>query len=203
MNHHGGGMDDGGGATCKISMLWNWTVQDACFLSSSWHIKNNGMFAASCIGVALLVVVLEGLRRLSKEYDQKIHLQFQEHALRQSRALLSSRSAEEEGSGGGSVNPGGDGLTLTFRYSPLQQLLRATLHAVTFGVAYIIMLLAMYFNGYIIISIIIGSGIGKFLCDWSLVKVRVGNPGSKPEATSAPKTTIGGSTMDEPTICCG
>jgi copper transporter 1 len=41
----------------------------------------------------------------------------------------------------------------------------------TFAVAYIVMLLAMYFNGYIIISIFLGAGLGKFLCDWTTFRI--------------------------------
>jgi copper transporter 1 len=35
-----------------------------------------------------------------------------------------------------------------------------------FGVAYITMLLAMYYNGYIIICIVIGAGLGVFVFSW-------------------------------------
>jgi copper transporter 1 len=38
-----------------------------------------------------------------------------------------------------------------------------------FAVAYIIMLLAMYFNGYLIICIFIGAFIGAFIFDWRSV----------------------------------
>merc|ERR1711939_1032577 len=62
---------------------------------------------------------------------------------------------------------------ITFRATMLQQAIRAFLHAVTFGGAYIIMLLVMYFNGYIIISVFLGAGIGKFLCDWLVVKIDI------------------------------
>jgi copper transporter 1 len=76
------------------------------------------MFAASCIGVFFLGVLLEALRRLAKEYET--------YALRQLRSLdvKGMRKA-----------------------TPLQQLIRAVLHAAVFAVAYILMLLAMYFNG--------------------------------------------------------
>lgn len=53
-----------------------------------------------------------------------------------------------------------------FRPSLLQQLIRATIHMVTFGVAYIIMLLAMYYNGYFIICILIGAFLGSFIFSW-------------------------------------
>jgi copper transporter 1 len=39
----------------------------------------------------------------------------------------------------------------------------------TFGVAYILMLLAMSYNGYIIISILLGIGVGHYLLDKPVV----------------------------------
>jgi hypothetical protein len=52
-------------------------------------------------------------------------------------------------------------LFASLRWKPLQQLIRAMLRAATFGVAEIIMLLAIYFNGYIIIPISIGAIMGS------------------------------------------
>lgn len=160
-------------------MLWNWYTIDACFLSSSWHIKNNGMFAASCIGVILLVIVVEFLRRLGKEYDAFV--------LRQARRQFASQYAGVKNF---------DTTVITFRATVLQQLIRSILHALTFAGAYIVMLLAMYFNGYIIISIFIGAGLGKFLCDWLVVKIDVDQAPS-----SEGKSSVKG--IEEPSVCCG
>lgn len=55
-----------------VSMLWNWYTVDACFLSSTWHIRSNGMFAGSVIGVFLLVIAIEAVRRLGREYDRRL-----------------------------------------------------------------------------------------------------------------------------------
>ncbi|CAG9949178.1 unnamed protein product [Clonostachys rosea f. rosea IK726] len=169
---------------CKISMLWNWYTVDACFLSSTWHIENNAMFAASCIGVVLLVVVLELLRRLGKEYDNLILRHFQRHVAAQTSSPSDACC---------SASPVPSHRMVTFRASPLQQLVRAVIYGVTFGVAYIVMLLAMYFNGYIIISIIIGATLGKFLCDWMVHKVAIDG-----------KTQGGGPAtgIEETTVCC-
>ena len=60
----------------------------------------------------------------------------------------------------------------TFRPTVLQQAVRATLHMTQFAVAYFIMLLAMYYNGYIIISIIIGAWLGAFVFNWQKVSTR-------------------------------
>lgn len=143
-------------------MLWNWYTIDACFLSTSWHITSNGMFAASCIGIAAIVVALEFCRRLGKEYDALIVRQFKRN--------LNARAASFRAHSANSCE-GHEPAFATFRATPLQQLLRSIIHAVVFGLAYLVMLLAMYYNGYVILSIILGAGIGKFLCDWMVVKI--------------------------------
>lgn len=143
-------------------MLWNWDVTDSCFLAASWHITTGGTFAATCIGVILLVILVEFTRRLSREYDELLLRQFSRQATR-SRTNLALRSDQEVD---GSVSA-----VITLRASPLQQFIRAVLYAATVAGAYILMLIAMSFNGYVIICIFIGAGIGKFLCDWLVVKV--------------------------------
>nr|GFD54950.1 hypothetical protein [Tanacetum cinerariifolium] len=47
----------------------------------------------------------------------------------------------------------------------------AIIHGVTLGVAYLLMLIVMSFNGWIFISIILGAILGKFLCDWMVVRI--------------------------------
>lgn len=165
-------------------MLWNWYTIDSCFLSEQWHVRSNGAFAASCLGVIALVMLVEFFRRLGKEYDAHLLRSFQ-------RAAAMRIAAQAESSPDAETFPG---QTITLRATALQQVIRAILHAVTFGCAYIVMLLAMYFNGYIIISIFIGAGIGKFVCDWLEVKVRL-DAGVDPN-----KNNTG---IQEPTVCCG
>ncbi|TDZ38197.1 Copper transport protein CTR4 [Colletotrichum spinosum] len=177
-------MDHGGAAMadCKVSMLWNWDTVDACFLSSSWQIRNGGMMAASCIGVVLLVVLLEVLRAMTKKFDDMMLAQMR----RRAESLLANSATTADAS----LSPA----PIVMRVSPLQQVLRCLLYAVTFGLAYVIMLLAMYFNGYIIISIIVGAGLGKFVTDWLTYTAHVGEGGALP----AKKTTG----IEEPTVCC-
>ncbi|EEP79885.1 conserved hypothetical protein [Uncinocarpus reesii 1704] len=40
------------------------------FIADTWKITSKGMFAGSCVGVVLLVMALEFLRRLGHEYDR-------------------------------------------------------------------------------------------------------------------------------------
>ncbi|KAJ5946971.1 hypothetical protein N7454_003810 [Penicillium verhagenii] len=140
-------------------MMFNFYTINACFLSTGWKIENHGMSAATCIGVVLLVVLVDFCRRVGHEYDNFLTRQFQRQALNGSFAKTSTRHDS----------------AITYRVTPLQQLTRAIIHAVTFAGGNMIMLLAMYFNVYLIICIFIGAGLGKFLCDWMVVTIGVDN----------------------------
>ncbi|KAH6669693.1 high affinity copper transporter [Plectosphaerella plurivora] len=186
-----GGMSMGG--SCKISMLWNWNTIDSCFIARSWHVKTAGAFAGSCIGVLLLVILLEALRRAGKEYDQFITWKhIKAHSAAPVVATSASPSVKTPGndSASGSI----DGLATAacahiprFRPSILQQAVRALLHTFQFAVAYFVMLLAMYYNGYIIICIFLGAYIGSFIFHWEYL-------------TSEQGPTRAG---NNPTVCCG
>lgn len=164
-------------------MLWNWDTIDACFISSSWQIKSRGMFAGSCIGVILLVMSLEALRRLSKEYDRYILRRFKRQvALDASYATntntITTDSQEDPTNNNKTVAQQKAKAVvctppLRFRPSIVQQSIRALLHMVTFAVAYFVMLLAMYYNGYFIICIFIGAYLGGFVFSWESIAISV------------------------------
>ena len=177
-------------------MLWNWNTIDACFISSDWHVRSKGAFAGTCIGVVLISITLESLRRGAREYD--------DYLLRNFQARVTSNSVSRPASDPAACSASEDGVverTATFRPGPVQQLIRAVLHAATFGVAYILMLLAMYYNGYVIICIFVGAGVGKFLCDWTSKTIVIGR-GSRVGGVGL-QDKMGGRTIDEPTVCCG
>ncbi|KAL4945737.1 hypothetical protein BDV06DRAFT_184075 [Aspergillus oleicola] len=191
------GMDMGSSmsnVSCTTEMLWNWNTVDSCFIASSWHVTTKAMFAVSCIGVALLGVSLEFLRRVSKDYEESLQRQFHRHALSTLDDPLS-------------LSCNSPASMVTYRASPLQQIIRAVLHVAQFGVAYITMLIAMYYNGYMIISIFIGAFLGKLFFDWGQYKVvsgqgqvtqGLGGPGPMP----LPQTKVS-VVEEEATKCCG
>ncbi|KAI3398028.1 hypothetical protein diail_9891 [Diaporthe ilicicola] len=204
-------MSMGGSNSCKISMLWNWSTVGSCFISSSWHVTSRGMFAGSCVGVLLLVMLLELLRRMVKEYDA---LLVRKHSTTTTTTTtnnnnnindssiyvgtagarrpkgLTAEGGEEVTSHdlhvlpvGGAVQPGGG----RFRPTVPEQAVRALLHMCQFAVAYFVMLLAMYYNGYMIICIFIGAFLGSFVFHYEWM-------GTDGKQTSA---------SHEATVCCG
>lgn len=147
-------------------MLWNWNTVDSCFIASSWRITSKGMFAGSCIGVILLVMTLELLRRSVKEWDRYI---IKQHVAAHN-AASASPSAPSSDSG-----KNGDAAACApippFRPNLWQQAIRALLHTMQFAVAYFVMLLAMYYNGYVIICIFIGAYLGSFIFQYETLTV--------------------------------
>jgi len=153
---------------CKISMLWNWYTIDTCFIARSWHVKSRGGFAGSCIGVFFLIVASNWLHRFCRELDRLFARQCQQRT-----QVLQDSSDEEKvltATHDHPFNP----FVYTFSHAWLfesrqcrptftQHLVRCALYTVEWGLSYIIMLLFMYYNGYIIISCILGAFAGKMI----------------------------------------
>ena len=139
-------------------MLWNWNTIDSCFLAESWRTQTSGAFAGSCIGVILLVILLELLRRAGKEIDawvvnahrKKLSRRSARNALSRAdasatkEAAVSHVSPTRSASSRSTQAPGRSQVvgvsSMAFRPTPLQQAVRATHHMATFALAYIIML---------------------------------------------------------------
>lgn len=122
-------------------MLWNWQVEDSCFISSSWKITSKGMFAGSCIGVILLVICLEMLRRAVKEFDRYLIRTHKARWAGGGTAAPSSESADDPAKGPSEpVAASARSAIPPFRPNMLQQAVRALIHVCQFAVAYFVML---------------------------------------------------------------
>ncbi|KAJ5500183.1 Ctr copper transporter [Penicillium expansum] len=186
-------------------MLWNWYTVDACFLANSWHIKSRGMFAGSCIGVICLVLSLELLRRLGREYDsfivrrarlRRLYLSGSSNVPCEAKKEMPTSRPNGDSKKRASVSAAvpanamrdvqrierQEAMLAPYRPSLVEHTVRSLMHMAQFAVAYIIMLLAMYFNGYIIICIFIGAFLGAFIFSWEPV-----NLNQESDATSVTK----------------
>lgn len=95
-----GDMD--GSSACSMNMLGNWQTIGTCVLTSSWHIRTEAQFAGTCIGVFLMVFLIETVRRWSREFDRYIleRAAIQRREIRrrtqQLKTEMASRLAEAE-----------------------------------------------------------------------------------------------------------
>ncbi|OAA81283.1 Ctr copper transporter family protein [Akanthomyces lecanii RCEF 1005] len=181
----GGGMGMGGsgGRQCKIDMLFNVNTIGSCFFTDKFYIETNGQFAGACILALVLVVALEALRRATREFDRFITSQHVAR-YRASSSGAAAAAAARKDSSEGVVAPCAP--IPPFRPSLLQQAIRASLHMLQFGTAYIVMLFAMYYNGYILLCIVLGAFIGFMAFNWEPIAVS-----DEPNGTK------------ESTVCCG
>ncbi|KAL1666208.1 Ctr copper transporter family-domain-containing protein [Schizophyllum commune] len=152
----GMGMGSGSEHACKISMMWNWNTIDACFISEQWHIRSKADYAGSIVGIFFLVILVEWTRRASREYDRRI---VKEYEARASGVAAHDSTAKLDA--GASVAP--------FRPTLVQQLIRSLFYVAQFGAGYMMMLLAMYYNGGIIFAIFAGAFVGHFTSSWDTV----------------------------------
>ncbi|PWN93063.1 Ctr copper transporter, partial [Acaromyces ingoldii] len=157
------GMDmdstDMSSGSCSMSMLGNWETIGSCFLTSSWHISTAAQFAGTCIGVFLIVVVIESVRRWGREWDRYIVRKALEDHQRMSNLNRAGNRAGKRMQTTKACFP-------MFRPSVLQQAIRSLVYAIQFTGAYIVMLIAMSYNGYILISIVLGGLVGHFFSTW-------------------------------------
>jgi copper transporter 1 len=126
-------------------MLLNWHTIDACFLSSTFHIRSSFTFFLSCLAAFLLVISLEFLRRSQRDFDR--YLRARNAILQDEEYALPEETEEKLFPNGGS---GREKLMRKLKgRTPvvLEQLLRGLIHTVQFAVSYCIMLLFMYSNG--------------------------------------------------------
>ena len=136
-------------------MLWNWYTIDACFLSSTWHVRSAGAFAGSCIGVIFLVISLEFLRRAQREFDR--------YLVRRNVAALSGNQTLPDADDSSGSRQGKWNTSTTIQPAQSsgygaqlklwQHLVRSFLYMMQFAVGYFIMLLAMYYNGTLLVSL--------------------------------------------------
>lgn len=129
------------------------------------------MFAGSCIGVILLVILLEFLRRAGKEYDRYIVKQYAATTAVASSAASDNSASKTPNTTAAPACAPACAPAQQFRPNVFQQAVRALLHMLQFAVAYFVMLLAMYYNGYIIICIFIGAYLGYFIFGWESFNV--------------------------------
>ncbi|GMG19614.1 unnamed protein product [Ambrosiozyma monospora] len=177
---------------CKISMLWNWYTIDSCFIARSWHNHTRGHFAGSCIGVFLIVLGAEWLHRLDYEYNlalaKRRRAQYMAknpgaavngHETDSSENLKDADVASSPYVNEGYLKTSLMPILETLKHSwylnflrkntgevypnALDHVLRSVFFTIQWLLSYLIMLLFMYYNGYIIISCMLGALFGHFL----------------------------------------
>ncbi|KAL1923800.1 uncharacterized protein VTP21DRAFT_8780 [Calcarisporiella thermophila] len=136
MHHMGHDMDPS--MMCSMKMIFNYDLEGVCVVFSWWRINGAFDMVLSCLAVAALAVGYEWLKMLSSRYDQQV--------TKSKKGYVDSESSSSR------------------RHSTKrQQLWRSIWYALLVGYSFMLMLVFMTFNAYLMISMVVGTGIGFYL----------------------------------------
>ncbi|KAI1432860.1 Ctr copper transporter family-domain-containing protein [Xylaria sp. CBS 124048] len=180
-------------SSCALSLALSHALElgchtiDGCFVFRAWHIHSRAGFAGLCIGTILIVFILEGLRHGSRQYNRYIIGCYQKQSMLEAHAESCRRILEVtvRRQAISPVSPAviANGIkratlkaaeTVSQASVPLsafdlnlrQKVFRALIHTAQLAVTYLIMFLAMSYNGFIIICIILGAFLGNLFFHW-------------------------------------
>ncbi|KAJ4170475.1 copper transpport protein [Fusarium falciforme] len=137
MDHKGmghGGMDHGDGGMkdmCSMNMLFTWDTKNLCIVFRQWHIRSTSSLVFSLVAVILLAVGYEALRSLSRRYEEALD----------KRVRATPRQNQEQA-------------------DQRAHLIKAVLYALQNFYAFMLMLVFMTYNGWVMISVSLGAFIG-------------------------------------------
>ncbi|KAG6087025.1 hypothetical protein E4U31_002010 [Claviceps sp. LM219 group G6] len=128
---HGHGGHGGMDDMCSMSMLFTWDTKNLCIVFRQWHVRSTPGLIASLIAVVLLAMGYEALRALSRKYENAVNR----------RILAMPRQSQENASKQGHV-------------------LKAVLYGVQNFYAFMLMLVFMTYNGWVMIAVSLGAFLG-------------------------------------------
>ncbi|KAI9599132.1 Ctr copper transporter family-domain-containing protein [Syncephalis fuscata] len=153
--HGGHGGHDGmeHGSSCSMNMTFNWNIHGVCIIFDWWQIHGLGTMILSCVVVALITANYELLRSKARQYDARL---VGAEISRQQAALNEENIGEDE-------PLQGRNRYISFSVSKEEHVVRSILYALQTGIGFLIMLIFMTYNGYLMFATVIGAGIGHFL----------------------------------------
>ncbi|KAG0170880.1 hypothetical protein DFQ30_001863 [Apophysomyces sp. BC1015] len=135
-------------------MLFNWQVEHVCVVFEWWHIRSALGLIVSCLAVFAIAAAYEFLSKEAKALDKnwleanakKLDLlEVDENAADGERDGLLGRPRQSVG------------------FTKQQSLIRSSLYALLVGLSFWLMLVFMSFNGFLMIAVVLGAGVGHFI----------------------------------------
>jgi copper transporter 1 len=141
---HGGG-DGGMGEMCSMNMLFTWDTTNLCIVFRQWHVRSTTSLVFSLVAVLLLAVGYEALRSVSRSYEQAIAKRVQatprDASVTENTPFLFSGQNQPEASRRG-------------------HLIKAVLYALQNFYAFMLMLVFMTYNGWVMVTVSLGAFVG-------------------------------------------
>lgn len=141
-----------------MSMIWNYETTNICILTSSWRITTPFSLYLSLTIIILASMFYEYLRLYIRRLDARLARSNPTNSIsthRRRASLLPSSSSTFNGESR-SIKHRDQGWVRDLETSKKVQIWRSGLYASSVGISFLLMLIGMTFNAYIIASIIVG-----------------------------------------------
>ncbi|KAL8304088.1 hypothetical protein RB601_007424 [Gaeumannomyces tritici] len=153
MDHSGmdhGGMDHGGMAKCSMNMLFTWDTTNLCIVFERWHIRSTAGLIFSLLAVVAIGAGYEALRESIRRYEH--YLNKKNEAVPRADDVAETESTP---------------FLLAGQNKPKVTREAHVLKAVLYGIqnfyAFMIMLIFMTYNGWVMIAVSFGAFLGYLL----------------------------------------
>ncbi|KAI1504375.1 CTR2 short splice variant [Biscogniauxia marginata] len=157
MDH--GGMDHGMPMPmCKMNMLFNWDTTDLCIIFRSWHVRGPASLIFSLLAIVAICAGYEALREATRRYEAWVS-ETQDAAPISGEGEQVNEDAPLLPAGQNNSRNGDKATTISQR----ARVVKAAIYAVQNFYAFMIMLLFMTYNGFVMIAVAVGAGVGSYL----------------------------------------
>ncbi|KAI0447768.1 Ctr copper transporter family-domain-containing protein [Xylaria telfairii] len=123
-------------------MLFTWDTTNLCIVFRQWHVTGRASLIFSLLAIVAICAGYEALREGTRRYELWL-----------SNKEVAYKRIGAGGAGGSSESPIGQ----------RARILKAVLYGVQNFYAFMIMLLFMTYNGYVMIAVAVGAGLGYYL----------------------------------------
>ncbi|PBP26472.1 CTR2 long splice variant [Diplocarpon rosae] len=137
-----GGMDMGGPARCNMNMLFTWDTTNLCIVFRWWHIRTTSGLLFSLLAVVALTAAYEAIRFASRRYENFV-------ARKTNEVPIVTESTPFLRTGRNQVE-----------VSKRAHVVKALLYAVQTFYAFMLMLLFMTYNGWVMFAMAVGAFVG-------------------------------------------
>lgn len=116
---------------CNMNMLFTWDTTNLCIVFKWWHIRSTGGLLFSLLAVVALTAAYEAIRSASRRYEQYVTKKA-EGIPRRNQVEVSQKA----------------------------HVIKAVIYAVQTFYAFMLMLLFMTYNGWVMLAVGVGSFVG-------------------------------------------
>ncbi|KAI1429903.1 Ctr copper transporter family-domain-containing protein [Xylaria sp. FL1777] len=178
MDH--GDMDHGGHGgmpmpMCSMNMLFTWDTTNLCIVFRQWHVRGTASLVFSLLAIVAICAGYEALREGTRKYELWLLNQEAAHSSGAQNERNEDRYQDNDPNHGREpvaettpflgIERIGAGLSSSSEPSVSQRarILKAILYGVQNFYAFMIMLLFMTYNGWVMIAVAVGAGLGYYV----------------------------------------